>query len=331
MDTKRVSIIVPVFNTEQYLDKCMKSLMEQTYSNIEIIIIDDGSTDRSSEICDKFQKLDNRVKVFHISKGGVSSARNYGLSKVTGNYIMFCDSDDTADRKWVETMVKEKESGPYSLVLCNCKNLLDPEAESNVYDEKKLLEVFMDQGIGTVWNKIFEADIIRDNIRFELGLSYGEDKIFVLDYLLAGKTVNFLCINKTLYFHNTRNKYSLSKKYDSSRKAFLELEEERLVSLSKKHKDISEDIMRYVSLKKSIFLIEKVSGIYANSPGIRKYSNLKRFVKSKEFLKSLDNRDIERKLTASYLKVLRTKNAGLIWLYLSMGVLKWRLDHLWHG
>ena len=89
-----VSIVVPIYNTEQYISKCIESLINQTYKNLEIILIDDGSTDNSFNICKKYQKEDERIKLFHKENGGVSSARNYGIKKATGEYICFCDSDD---------------------------------------------------------------------------------------------------------------------------------------------------------------------------------------------------------------------------------------------
>ena len=98
---KLVSIIVPVYNVENYLTECIESTLKQTYHNVEIILIDDGSTDRSGKICDTYANKDNRIKVFHKKNGGLSDARNMGIGKVTGEYIYFLDSDDILDRKSV--------------------------------------------------------------------------------------------------------------------------------------------------------------------------------------------------------------------------------------
>jgi glycosyltransferase involved in cell wall biosynthesis len=98
-----ISIIIPVYNVEKYLNRCVDSIVNQTYSNIEIILVDDGSKDKSGEICDKYAMKDQRIKVFHKKNGGLSDARNYGLKEATGDYISFVDSDD-----WLETDIYEK-------------------------------------------------------------------------------------------------------------------------------------------------------------------------------------------------------------------------------
>lgn len=100
---EKISVIVPVYNVEKYLERCVESIFKQTYKNIEIILVDDGSTDNSGKICDKFLKKDERVKVIHKENGGLSDARNAGLEILSGKYIMFVDSDD-----WISPAMVEK-------------------------------------------------------------------------------------------------------------------------------------------------------------------------------------------------------------------------------
>ena len=101
-----ISIIIPVYNVEKYLDRCLKTVVSQTYHNLEIIIVDDGSTDSCHLLCDAWAKKDQRIKVFHKTNGGLSDARNYGVNKATGAYIFFIDSDDCISSKTIEVLYK---------------------------------------------------------------------------------------------------------------------------------------------------------------------------------------------------------------------------------
>lgn len=117
-NNKKISVIVPVYNGEKYLEKCINSLVNQTYQNLEIILIDDGSTDRSGKICDSFAKLDERIVVIHQSNLGVSSARNNGIKVSTGFYIAFVDSDDSVDTQMYEKMIEYLEKNNLGIVMC---------------------------------------------------------------------------------------------------------------------------------------------------------------------------------------------------------------------
>ena len=113
-----VSIIVPIYNVEPFLEKCVNSLLNQTYTNIEVILVDDGSPDECPDICDKYREEDHRVKVIHKKNGGLSSARNSGLKVCRGDYIMFVDSDDWIEVDLIEKMVKVMRNNPVQLVTC---------------------------------------------------------------------------------------------------------------------------------------------------------------------------------------------------------------------
>jgi glycosyltransferase involved in cell wall biosynthesis len=121
MPTVKISIIVPVYNVEQYLDKCVQSLIRQTYPHIEIILVDDGSTDQCPALCDEYRKQDDRIKVIHKSNGGLSEARNFGLSAATGEFILFVDSDDYIEEdsclRFIEAMNGQKRD----IVVGNAK------------------------------------------------------------------------------------------------------------------------------------------------------------------------------------------------------------------
>ena len=117
---KKISVIIPVYNVEKYLYRCVDSVLGQTYYNIEVILIDDGSTDSSPEICDEYQKRDKRVKVIHKKNSGAASSRNIGLSSAKGDYIAFIDSDDYIELDMYENMMKINEEYNCDIVLCDC-------------------------------------------------------------------------------------------------------------------------------------------------------------------------------------------------------------------
>ena len=117
MDNYLVSIIVPIYNVEKYLDRCIQSILNQSYENLEIILVDDGSPDRSSEICDEYRKSDQRIKVVHKENGGLSDARNAGLILAKGKYIIFLDSDDYIEHTMVEDAVTVLEKNDSDIVI----------------------------------------------------------------------------------------------------------------------------------------------------------------------------------------------------------------------
>lgn len=217
-----ISIIVPVYNAERTLERCIESLTKQTYRNIEIILVNDGSEDNSLNICRKHEQLDRRIIVIDKKNGGVSSARNAGIDIARGIYIMFCDSDDYVSDIWCSCLKDNYEND--SLVMCEFTNVRKIEQKSrddaNPYTIEKLFKeeflLYRNQGIGLLTTKIFERSIIEENnIRLIKELSLGEDLIFVLNYLCCiSGNITFLHI--PLYYYMEENTMSLSKAVPSS-------------------------------------------------------------------------------------------------------------------
>ena len=116
MNNPKISVIVPVYNVEQFLPRCINSILAQTFTDFEVLLINDGSADNSGRICDEYAKKDNRIRLFHKGNGGVSSARNIGLKNVKGELICFIDSDDYLDKKFLQRMVKAMEENDVDLV-----------------------------------------------------------------------------------------------------------------------------------------------------------------------------------------------------------------------
>ena len=166
-----ISVIIPVYNVEKYLKKCIYSVVNQTFQNIEIILVDDGSTDASGDICDDFAKLDRRIKAFHKKNGGLSSARNFGIKKSTGNFLVFVDSDDWISKNMIEDLYNAAKKNDVKIVCCG-RNIVEdgkkcipihvPECRK-FSTEEAVKEILFDSEVGVAaWGKIFHIDTIKD-------------------------------------------------------------------------------------------------------------------------------------------------------------------------
>lgn len=214
-----VSIIVPVYNVENYIARCVESLINQTYKNIEIILIDDGSKDKSYEICKKYSESFGFIKAIHIENHGVSYARNYGIDVSTGDYIQFVDSDDYIDSDMIETLISEQEKRKTDIVLCGyCREGNDnmvvtvpEEGDYSFYEFDKVMSVWgYDPVIGSPCNKLFISDTIKTkNIHFREEMIYGEDFCFCMEYY--SHLNKYSTISKAMYhYRDTPN--SLTKR-----------------------------------------------------------------------------------------------------------------------
>ena len=205
-----ISIIVPVYNAEKTLDRCVKSLVSQTYPNIEIILVNDGSKDNSLALCRQYAGEDPRIVVIDKPNGGVSSARNTGLDAATGEFVMFCDSDDWVQPEWCRCL--RDHYNPGDLVVCEVWREDVPMDQHSEPEEVEDRRNYMHHPMlmCCIYNKIFCTDVIRrEAIRFSAQLNLGEDFVFCLEYLCAvGGAVRF--IYQPLYNYDTSNANSLS-------------------------------------------------------------------------------------------------------------------------
>lgn len=189
-----ISIIVPVYNTGGYLVRCLESLIAQTYQNIEIILVDDGSTDGSGAVCDDFARRDGRIRVIHQQNSGVSAARNAGLETSEGEYVFFLDSDDILPSDSLERLLTEICPGGlvsgsmrqlHGEVLCE-DGLHLPDRRLS--PEEMLYLLFHEDELGYqgfLWNKLFDLRLIREHgLRFNPAIRYNEDRLFVTQYLI---------------------------------------------------------------------------------------------------------------------------------------------------
>lgn len=216
-DKSLVSIIVPVYNTSSKMNKCIDSLINQSYKNIEIILVDDGSTDNSGNLCDTYASKDNRIGVIHKSNGGVSSARNVGLKCATGKYIMFVDSDDYTDEKSCEVMVGAIEKYDVDMVVSSYNTVYNGKVMKHICPEKVYDSVasmkddfrliYLDCFLNSPWNKLFKKEYITKG--FDENMGYFEDYYFVLDYMDNIK--NIVTIDTPLYYYIEDTGNSLTK------------------------------------------------------------------------------------------------------------------------
>lgn len=226
MQEPLISIIVPVYNVQQYLSKCIESILNQTMKNFELILINDGSNDKSPEICDKYSLKDSRIEVIHKENEGVSIARNTGINISKGKYIVFADSDDYVDENWCYEMYKAIINNNKNMIMTgitiyntrsnnNIINKLNLISDINISRIKKkdFFILYKKQLINSPCNKIYITKIIKDNnVRFKENLRLGEDLLFNLEYLKF-MDEDIIILNKSLYNYILTDKESLDNKY----------------------------------------------------------------------------------------------------------------------
>ena len=212
MNCPLISIIVPVYQVEKYLEKCINSIIAQTYKNLEIILVDDGSTDNCPAICDRFQKEDARIKVIHQQNGGLSHARNAGLEIATGDFIGFVDSDDWIEPNMYEILMSALQDTGAEIAVCNRQTEISDSkylpanitsCKRKLYSSKEALRLIIN-GRGnirnTVWNKLYKRTVL-SNISFPEGKIY-EDLLWTP--LVIGNAKLIVCMDSPLYHYLNR-------------------------------------------------------------------------------------------------------------------------------
>lgn len=219
-----ISVIIPVYKVERYLDRCVESIVNQTYTNLEIILVDDGSPDNCPKMCDAWAEKDNRIKVMHKTNGGVSSARNMALKVTQGAFIYFMDSDDSVELDAIEKAYKSIVSNGADLVIWGYKVIENEETKLvnaqqmlsvNLHDAECFLNLYNKNLLNALWNKLYRRELIKDS--FDIELTWGEDLLFNLNYFKNAKKVNVLsdCMYNyyTFFNPNALTKMSAEKKF----------------------------------------------------------------------------------------------------------------------
>ncbi|SLL33525.1 glycosyl transferase [Mycobacteroides abscessus subsp. abscessus] len=239
-----ISVIVPIYNVKKYLNRCLESIVKQTYSNLEIILINDGSTDGSDEICDYYSKYDSRIIVIHKSNGGLSDARNAGLEIAKGSYIAFVDSDDYINIEMIDILYNAliesncdiAESG-YKEVYENTSFISENNNNySKIYTKKSAIaSTIMDSHCRTyVWNKLYKK-ALWENIRFPYGKLF-EDAFTT--YKVIEKTSKIIKIDKDLYYYFQRENSIVNSKFSIKKLHHCEALEEMLEFIERNYPDL---------------------------------------------------------------------------------------------
>lgn len=225
---KLISVIVPVYNVEEYLDVCVQSIIQQTYQNLEIILVDDGSLDRSSEKCDEWSRKDTRILVIHKENGGLSAARNTGIEMAKGEYISFIDSDDFIEKDMLDTMLSAAQRFNAEIVCCGRKRMISKDVKiplhcldaEKVYNkEQAMKEVLLGRDIEeAAWDKLYKAELFLD-IRYPEG-EINED-IPVIGPLLS-KCTKVVHVGKPFYNYRVNQNSITKSQYSEKKSVYLE-------------------------------------------------------------------------------------------------------------
>lgn len=266
MKAQNISVIVPVYNIAKYLPKCLESIVNQTYKAIEILLINDGSTDESGKICDEYAKKDNRIKVIHQNNQGISATRNVGIKASTCDYIIFIDSDDYINEDYIETLYNcivktnsDVASVNYNVVKTDGTILFNGSQETNlkenelvIFEGTDIIKELLSQKIikNFVWNKIYKKNIL---CKFKVGINY-EDMAFALEVFSKTKKVAF--INKSCYNYVKREDSITATISEENLNDFGKAIEERYKVVKKKYKNL-EPYNLYAFLESALALSTK--------------------------------------------------------------------------
>lgn len=274
---KLISVIIPVYNTGNYLKKCLETVINQTYKDIEIILINDGSTDNSLDICKYYQGKDNRVIVKTVKNNGVSSARNFGLSIAKGEYIMFIDSDDYIELNMIEKLYLAIENSKVDISMCDIKKVDEENNEifvamnnnDRIITNKEFMEnIFdFDYSYGYPYNKLFKRKVI-GKIKFDINAHYMEDFKFICEVIQNSKKIVYL--KDKLYSYVQRSTSSLHQKYN-----------EKWLSRNDIQKELIDKYLSQMNEKsKSLFLFDYIMMILTSYAFLKKENRLTNEIKT---------------------------------------------------
>lgn len=246
-----VSVIVPVYKVEKYLVKCVNSILAQSFTDFELILVDDGSPDNSGKICDEFAEQDGRVKVIHQKNAGQAVARNAGISIARGEYIAFVDSDDYVTADYLKTLVSLIQKYQCDLAICGHRivherveeyNCAEKDSQVQCMGNDELWDEIFGRLNNAVWNKLFKKELLQ-GILFPKDLGHGEDLIFNLEYILRCKTA--VKTNKECYFYLKRSDSITTSSFSTRKLKEIESKDRALEIVEKAHPEQLSNAKKY--------------------------------------------------------------------------------------
>ena len=311
---KKISIIIPVYNAGKHLEQCLKSVIEQTYKNLEIILVNDGSTDMSKEICEEYQKKDPRIILLNQSNVGPAETRNRGLSIATGEYVSFIDSDDYIDKDFYNELLKRIIEDNSDISICKHVEVKNNQNIHMVYNYKEkiitsnnIMQLFLsgDTINAYLWNKLYRRELF-ENIRFE-NLKMLEDLDVMYRVLDKCKKISF--VDKELYFYRCDNSNSLSKNCSKEMIDDYEFAINKMYDFFKERKYLFEAInVNKIIMYTPFFSSISCSQYYKNDEKFKEsYLDFKkafRYIKKEKKLKKINQKSLLKGFILYYNKSL---------------------------
>lgn len=334
-----VSIIVPIYNSEEYLEECIASILNQTYKNFELILINDGSTDRSQEICELYKNKDPRVITINKKNEGVSETRNHGIKAARGKYILFVDSDDIVSKDWIEVLYKTISKYEKNLIISGyctksksssqeTKTIFSENELNSIINKKDFFLIYEKHLINSPCNKIYRASILKKyDIKFKKDISLGEDLLFNLEYLKYIDSI--ILINKPLYNCIVRENESLSRKYY---KNLFEICNLLHTEIYKAMTNFGTDINIYRKnfyLSYLNYLILVLNNTFNKKCTLNLVEKIKYntcIMKSDEFRKCIKYSDLSG-FSSKYISILKSKNYIYMYIYIKLYNIKSKINN----
>lgn len=238
-----ISVIIPVYNVAPYLAKCIDSVLEQTYKNIEILLIDDGSSDESGSICDRYEKMDNRILVFHKKNGGLSDARNYGIERASGAYLTFIDSDDYVSKQYISYLYSILKKYDADLAVCGYKeskcrdyNFINSISNEECVTQKEALAkyCYQEKLAQNAVAKLYKRNIFYE-LRYPLQTLYEDEAVF---YKVLDQCTKIVLGSEVHYLYYTRSDGIIRSKFNVKKCDYITGTKEVVKYIQKKYPDI---------------------------------------------------------------------------------------------